>query len=71
MPEDKGPLITLTCSCCGGVAIGRQWWNRDAGYGLCSKCVEFVSSKETPEHIQFCYGIEGVHYFKKDGELHV
>ena len=28
----------LTCACCGERARGRQWWNRDTGYGVCSRC---------------------------------
>ena len=65
---DNGPVITLTCACCAGVAIGRQWHNRDTGYGLCSSCVEYVSSRETPENMKSYYGIEDIHYFKKGGE---
>src|SRR6185503_3800288 len=34
----------LICSCCGESCIGRQWWNRDTGYGLCDRCVPFVRS---------------------------
>lgn len=64
---ELGPVHTLTCSCCGGSAKGRQWWNRDTGYGLCTKCVPFVSDRQsTPEQLRQSYGIEGVHYFKKE-----
>ena len=67
---DSGDLITLTCSCCDGPAIGRQWWNRDTGCGLCSKCADWIATRETPEYMQFAYGIEGIHYFKKGSEPH-
>ncbi len=63
--ESKSPKISLTCACCAGEAIGRQWYNRDTGYGLCSNCVDFVKSRETPESMKSAYGIEGIHYFKK------
>lgn len=32
------PIRTLTCCCCGEPTKGRQWHNRDAGYGLCRSC---------------------------------
>jgi hypothetical protein len=60
-----GPLVTLECCCCGGEAKGRQWYNRDKGYGLCSNCVEKVYGSLTPEQMESAQGIEGVHYFKK------
>ena len=32
------PVTLLTCCCCGNSTLGRQWWNRDTGYGLCARC---------------------------------
>ena len=42
--------------------MGRQWWNRDTGYGLCVKCIPFCERGETPESFQRLYGERGVHY---------
>lgn len=65
----KGRLRTRTdmakaliCCCCGGQAIGRQWWNRDKGYGVCVKCSKSIAKKETPEYMKECYGERGYHY---------
>ena len=60
-PTRKQPR-RLICACCGGSAIGRQWWNRDHGYGLCAGCVAFVSARETPQAMHSAYGERGVHY---------
>jgi len=54
----------LTCCCCGESA-GKwaQWFNRDTGYGVCAKCVEWVRSRgESESEIRSNYGIEGVNY---------
>lgn len=56
-----------TCSCCGGDA-GKfeQWPNRDAGYGLCRKCADWILGRgETPEEFRRCYGVAGIHYEPK------
>lgn len=52
----------LTCCCCGEITKGRQWWNRDKGFGLCERCAEMISKKEDEETMKSCYGIKGVHY---------
>lgn len=52
----------LTCACCGSETRGRQWHNRDKGYGLCPDCIEFVSKNETPEAVESMYGKRGTHY---------
>lgn len=57
-----GPVRSLTCCCCGTLTRGRQWWNRDTGYGLCEKCAVWISSRETPEDFERCYGRAGVHH---------
>jgi hypothetical protein len=57
---------TLTCSCCGAVTRGRQWWNRDTGYGLCRSCADWLATREPAETVQFCYGTRGVHYALED-----
>ena len=58
------PARWLKCCCCGGDAgKWQQWWNRDTGYGICRRCVEWVASRgETPEQIRDYYGVEGVNY---------
>lgn len=58
------PIRRLECCCCGSVEIrGRQWWNRDTGYGICVACIQFVRNHgETEVEIRDNYGIEGVHW---------
>jgi NMD protein affecting ribosome stability and mRNA decay len=56
------PIRTLICSCCGQYTEGRQWWNRDNGYGLCDTCADIISRKEDEETMQSCYGKQGIHY---------
>jgi hypothetical protein len=53
----------LLCSLCGALTIGRQWLNREAGYGICATCVEWLRQRSTPpvEMLQ-TYGHEGVHF---------
>ena len=58
-----GPVRELGCCCCGGFTRGRQWWNRDTGYGICSDCIAYVRKLgETESEIHENYGIEGVHW---------
>lgn len=53
----------LICCCCGGEAIGRQWRGRDYGYGLCSKCAEWIASNgESEQEMLANYGQPGIHY---------
>lgn len=54
---------SLICSCCGARHIGRQWHNRDTGYGLCHGCADWIESRgESKETMKQNYGEEGVHY---------
>jgi hypothetical protein len=64
-PVRIAPIVSLTCCCCGAECHGRQWYNRDTGYGLCPKCAKWISSdkRETPESMRENYGDPGVHYF--------
>lgn len=57
----------LACCVCGGDAgKWHQWWNRDTGYGICRRCVEWVVERgETAEQIRDYYGVEGVNYAPK------
>lgn len=52
----------LSCCCCGEITMGRQWWNRDIGYGLCSDCAERIEKRESAEDMKSCYGVKGIHY---------
>ena len=61
-PEITSPIITLTCCCCGDYTQGRQWWNRDTGYGLCTGCIDFCSNGTDEKGMTDLYGIRGTHY---------
>ncbi len=52
----------LTCCCCGAATVGRQWWNRDTGFGLCTDCIDYVSRGMDAEDVERSYGIRGVHF---------
>jgi hypothetical protein len=62
LQADAGPIRNLTCSCCGNSTRGRQWHDRDTGYGLCVACIDYCSRGESPESMRACYGDRGVHY---------
>ena len=59
-------IKTLTCAVCGAETKGRQWANRDNGYGICDKCVDTVEAPpefETKEdYLYFNFGKKGFHY---------
>lgn len=52
----------LTCCCCGASTIGRQWWNRDAGYGICTPCADRQALREDAATMRSYYGVRGTHY---------
>lgn len=56
-------IRSLSCCCCGNTTRGRQWWNRDTGFGLCDNCITFVGDADVPvgETTQ-SYGVRGFHY---------
>ena len=60
--DNVGKIVGLTCCCCGEYTKGRQWHNRDTGYGLCAKCADWIATRETPENMLSYYGECGVHY---------
>ncbi len=61
--ERAKPIRELGCCCCGNSTKGRQWWNRDTGYGICPSCIEYVRKHgETDAEIRENYGIAGIHY---------
>jgi hypothetical protein len=51
----------LTCCCCGNGLWGRQWWNRDTGYGLCNGCIEYCGVKPNEDYNR-SYGYRGIHF---------
>lgn len=58
-----GPIRRLTCCVCGESTRGRQWWNRDDGFGICPASVEFVRSHgASEEEIIRSYGHKGIHW---------
>ncbi len=67
--ESLEPVHELRCACCGEQTNGRQWFNRDTGYGLCAACVDYVTGPDTPENVaerEESYGYDGVHYRIKE-----
>lgn len=54
---------SLRCCCCGESTVGRQWSNRDTGYGLCVPCADWLPTRGTTDaEMHELYGIRGVHY---------
>lgn len=56
----------LTCACCDGEAgTWQQWFNQDSGYGLCSKCADWIIERDMrkPEEwrtdMDRTYGVPG------------
>jgi hypothetical protein len=61
MTNDR--IRLLTCCCCGASTRGRQWWNRDTGFGLCPRCITFVGDADVPMGTTVsAYGIRGHHF---------
>jgi hypothetical protein len=54
----------LICAVCGAGCLGRQWYNRDKGFGLCVACACHLANetRETAESIRDMFGVRGVHY---------
>jgi hypothetical protein len=53
----------MSCACCGTYTTGRQWGNRDDGYGLCNGCIDdCVTNPNDWLEAGCAYGIPGVHY---------
>ena len=53
---------SLICCCCGERAYGKQWWNRDKGFGLCVRCIPIVNRGISEQEMESNYGKRGVHY---------
>lgn len=60
--ESLPPVRSLTCCCCGELTRGRQWRNRDTGFGLCPACIPLCERNETPEGFASLYGERGIHF---------
>jgi hypothetical protein len=56
------PARTLICCTCGQPTKGRQWWNRDTGYGVCTDCGNATASKEGETASRSYYGERGLHW---------
>ena len=56
------PVMSLVCSSCGAALRGRQWHNRDVGFGLCPSCVAWIKTRESKQEMLQNYGVEGMHY---------
>lgn len=57
------PVMGLTCACCGNYHKGRQWFNRDDGYGLCNNCIDDCVTDPLDWLEPGCsYGVPGIHY---------
>lgn len=65
-PPLKNPR-RLTCACCGAETKGRQWWNRDTGYGVCPACYATEAARCGTDYAVQCYGQPGVHHSLPDG----
>lgn len=63
-------VVSLSCCCCGQGTRGRQWWNRDTGFGICAKCIGWLRSRGTSEEeIRASYGREGYHFNVEVGNV--
>ncbi len=70
------PVRWLSCACCGESVRGRQWWNRDTGYGVCKRCADWNTERygegshaDSPDplgehgHTTLAlYGVRGYHF---------
>lgn len=60
------PTRRLTCCVCGEPCQGRQWWNRDTGYGLCQACGDTITLTHGAAEAEDMAGKRGVHWDIKD-----
>lgn len=61
MPEPR--KTRKSCCCCGSLTPPQvQHWNRDTGYGLCDRCIDFCARRKTPADFESDYGKPGVNY---------
>lgn len=63
-------ITYLYCAVCGACTRGRQWHNRDTGFGLCPSCADWLTRApeigrgrgQGPDEMRRNYGERGVHY---------
>lgn len=59
----KKPYMTKkTCSVCGCITKGVQWYNRDKGYGICPKCAFMIYPHTDPNDFESSYGKADINY---------
>lgn len=59
---DIPSLENMHCCCCGGCTKGRQWWNRDDGYGFCERCADEQFPNVQDAELTRSYGVRGYHF---------
>lgn len=62
LPTHYSDAEELFCACCLGLTSGRQWFNRDNGYGVCVTCADRIEKAEGTKQLQKAYGFRGVHF---------
>lgn len=62
-------IKTLECCCCRQPTKGRQWWNRDTGYGHCDECTELYDKLTPLGFTNELFGIKGHHYYLNKEKL--
>lgn len=55
-------MARLNCACCGAYVNGRQWWNRDDGYGVCAQCFREEVARSGHDEAVRLYGNPGEHH---------
>lgn len=61
---DLQRIRKMDCCICGIRCFGRQWWNRDTGFGICPRCAEYEETKISPKEHEELYGKPNVHYLR-------
>lgn len=64
--ESTKKIVFLECCVCGNETRGRQWSNRDTGYGVCERCaaeeLETISTDKDMKNFVRMYGYTGLHH---------
>jgi hypothetical protein len=62
-------MAMKTCCVCGHAAHGKQWWNRDKGYGLCMDCAaRWINRHADKADFERSYGRAGIHWGQDNPE---
>lgn len=62
-------LRRLQCCTCGASCTGRQWWNRDTGWGICGECPKLW--RENPrchDDVEHSCGVAGIHWLPTEAD---